>query len=169
MEELKRSVYIETTIPSVLTARPGRDIGALYRQAVTQDFWDNERHKYDLYVSEYVIEECEKGDKDAARRRLELIEGIPSLLKNNDIDKLAEEYFRYLSIPRRAKTDCFHLAVSVMEKMDFLLSWNLIHLGNEIFLKVYDFNKERGLKTPKLLDPNTFMDIMKEIGGSENE
>ena len=161
METLKKSVYIETTIPSVITARQSRDIGTLYRQTVTKDFWDNERHKYDLYVSEYVIEECEKGDTDAAKRRLDLIKDIPSLPKSKDIDNLAEEYFKHLTIPDRAKTDCFHLAVCVMEKIDFLLSWNLTHLGNDIFLKVYDFNQERGLKTPRLLDPDTFMSVMK--------
>jgi len=161
MEGLKKSVYIETTIPSVITARPSRDIGSLYRQTVTRDFWDNERHKYDLYVSEYVIEECEKGDRDAAKRRLDLIKDVPSLLKSKNTENLAEEYFRHLTIPARAKTDCFHLAICVIEEMDFLLSWNLIHLGNDMFLKVYDFNQERGLKTPRLIDPDTFMGIMK--------
>jgi len=158
MEELKRSVYIETTIPSVLTARPGRDIGALYRQAVTRDFWDNERHKYDLYISEYVVEECEKGDKDAAKRRLELIEGIPHLPIGKEVNDLAEEYFKYLKIPSRAKTDCFHLAVSVICKMDFLMSWNLTHLGSVYFSKVCEFNATLGFeKTPNLFDPDALM------------
>jgi hypothetical protein len=69
MEFSKKKVYIETTIPSLITARPSRDIGELYRQQVAKDFWEYERHKYDLYTRQYVIEECEKGDEDAANRR----------------------------------------------------------------------------------------------------
>lgn len=165
----KKSVYIETTIPSVITARPSRDIRALYRQTVTTEFWENERHKYDLYVSQYVVEECQKGDKDAAARRLNLIKDIPYLTKSQEVDELAEEYFRHLKIPSKAKTDCFHLAICVIENIDFLLSWNLTHLGNPIFLEAYDFNQKRGLKTPRLLDPDTFMGIMNIQNNQEEE
>ena len=160
METLKKSVYIETTIPSVITARPSRDIGTLYRQTVTRDFWDNERHKYDLYVSQYVVDECKKGDAEAARKRLELIEGLPYLPINKEVDDLAEEYFKYLKIPSRAKTDCFHLAVSVIGKMDFLMSWNLTHLGSAYFSKVCEFNAKLGFdKTPNLFDPDALMRV----------
>ncbi len=110
----KKSVYIETTIPSLVTARSSRDIGVLFRQQMARDFWEFERHKYDLYISTYVIEECEKGDKEAARRRLELIKDIPQIPKSKEADELAEEYFAFLQIPQKAKTDCSHLAICVI-------------------------------------------------------
>ena len=55
------------------------------------------------------------------------------------------------------------------DRIDFLLSWNLTHLGNPIFLEVYDFNQKRGLLTPRLLDPDTFMGIMKIQNNQEEE
>jgi hypothetical protein len=64
------SVYIETTIPSLATSRPSRDMIIAGRQATTLLFWESERHKYDLYVSQYVIDECLLGDADAAERRM---------------------------------------------------------------------------------------------------
>ncbi|MDR2581690.1 MAG: type II toxin-antitoxin system VapC family toxin [Fibromonadaceae bacterium] len=107
MESLKKKVYIETTIPSIITAKPSRDITNAYRQEITRFFWENERQKYDLYTSEYVLEECSKGDVNAAKRRLDLIKDIPFVSKTAEVDQLAKEYFNYLDIPQRAKTDCF--------------------------------------------------------------
>jgi len=161
MGSSKKKVYIETTIPSLITARLSADIGVLFRQQKAMEFWENERHKYDLYVSLYVIEECEKGDEKAAKRRLELIKEIPQIPKSKETDELAEEYFEFLQIPPKAKTDCSHLAICVINKIDFLLSWNLTHLGDIAYQKTYEYNIRRNLWTPGLLDPDTFMRKMK--------
>ncbi|MCL1945812.1 MAG: type II toxin-antitoxin system VapC family toxin [Chitinivibrionia bacterium] len=158
----KKSVYIETTIPSLVTARPSREHRELFRQEEAKFFWENERHKYDLYISRYVIEECEKGDRDAAKRRLDLMKGIPHLQVTADAEKLAEEYFEYLNIPQKAKTDCFHLAVCVMNEIDFLISWNMTHLGQPTYSKIVLFNGNRNLWLPELLTPDVFMEIMEE-------
>jgi len=162
MEFPKKKVYIETTIPSVITAKPSRDIRNLYRQEITREFWEYERHKYDLYISQYVWEECEKGDKDAAKKRLELIKDIQFLPTNEDVEKLAEEYFKYLNIPERAKTDCFHLAISVTEKIDYLMSWNMAHLGERYFNEIAEYNYKNNLWLPKMHTPDVIMDIEKE-------
>jgi hypothetical protein len=42
MEFPKKKVYIETTIPSVITARSSRDIINAYRQDITKFFWEKE-------------------------------------------------------------------------------------------------------------------------------
>jgi hypothetical protein len=42
MASPKKSVYIETTIPSLITARLSRDIGILFRQQKATEFWENE-------------------------------------------------------------------------------------------------------------------------------
>ncbi|GBU24215.1 hypothetical protein R83H12_00843 [Fibrobacteria bacterium R8-3-H12] len=161
MEPNKKKVYIETTIPSLVTAKPSADIGNLFRQTRAKIFWEYERHKYDLYTSQYVIEECEKGDKYAAERRLELLKGIPHIPKSKETDELAEEYFKYLNIPQKAKTDSSHLAICVVNKINVLLSWNMTHLGDIAFNKVVEYNARRNLWIPSLLDPDTFMRRMK--------
>ena len=38
------SVYIESSVISYLTARPSRDIVTAARQAITLDWWQNQRH-----------------------------------------------------------------------------------------------------------------------------
>jgi hypothetical protein len=154
-----KSVYIETTIPSLAAARPSRDTIIAGRQASTLMFWDNESDKYNLYVSQYVIDECRLGDTDAAVRRLEFLRGIPVIPKSERITELAGIYQQLLGIPDRAKLDCFHLAVCVAAELDYLLSWNCKHLGIHTFVKIHEHNEKRGLFTPLLLTPEALMDI----------
>ena len=162
MQTAKKKVYLETTIPSVVTARASRDIINAYQQEITRFFWENERNKYDLYISKYVIEECSKGDVNAAKKRVELIKDIPYLDINEEVEKLAEEYFKYLNVPKKAKTDCFHLAVCVVEKIDFLISWNMTHLGTPTFSKIVLYNGTHELWLPTMVTPDVFMKLQKE-------
>ena len=157
-----RSVYIETTIPSYATAKASRDLITAHRQAVTRLFWENERYKYDLFTSQFVIDECSRGDEDAVNRRLDLIKDITIIPENNVIAELAEIYFGFLDIPERAKTDCLHLAVCVDAKIHYLLSWNCTHLGMVSYAKVYEYNKKQGLWTPEFLTPEILMEYERE-------
>jgi len=163
----KKSVYIETTIPSLVTARPSKNFRDAYCQHVAKEFWENERHKYNLYISQYVLEECEKGDKEAAKKRLELIKDISILPTNKEIESLAEEYFALLNISQDAKTDCFHLAVCVVKKIDFLISWNMTHLGRPTYSKIVLFNGTRNLWLPELLTPDVLIDIGRKEGKND--
>jgi hypothetical protein len=154
-----KSVYVETTIPSLATARPSRDTIIAGRQASTLLFWENEREKYDLYVSQYVIDECALGDLNAAARRLDFLRGIPVIPKSEQIVALGEIYQQLLVIPDRAKIDCFHVATCVVAEMDYLLSWNCVHLGIHTFVKIREHNENQGLFTPLLLTPEALMEI----------
>ena len=141
MDTTCRSVYIETTIPSYATAKASKDLITAHRQAVTRFFWENDKQKFNLYTSQFTIDECSRGDKEAARRRIDLIKDITVIPESNKIAELAEIYFSFLEIPERAKTDCFHLAVCVDTKIDYLLSWNCVHLGIQTFVRIQKYNE----------------------------
>ena len=46
-----KTVYIETSIPSYLTAKPSRDVRATAWQQITSQWWEQEKPKYKLYTS----------------------------------------------------------------------------------------------------------------------
>lgn len=70
------TVYLETTIPSYLTARPSRDLITAAHQQLTLDWWQTRRAAFQLYVSELVLQEAALGDPDLARRRLGHLAGL---------------------------------------------------------------------------------------------
>lgn len=47
----KPTLYLETTIPSYLAARPSRDLIVAARQQITHEWWDYEKTKFSLYTS----------------------------------------------------------------------------------------------------------------------
>jgi hypothetical protein len=120
------------------------------------------RHNYELVVSQYVIDECSLGDQEAARKRLELISGIPVLEASGGVEELAAIYQKLLNIPDRAKTDCFHLAICVIARINFLLSWNCSHLGINAYLKVREYNEKHGYWTPLLVTPENLINLEDE-------
>jgi predicted nucleic acid-binding protein len=159
---LKKTVYVETTVPSYATAKPSVDILAANRQAITKLFWEYEKDKYKLYISQFVLQECKQGDSEAAKRRLDFIKDIPLILEKDSTMDLANEYFNLLKIPERAKTDCFHLAICVEAKIDYLLSWNCSHLGVNAYAKIYEYNNKRGIWIPELVTPEMLIQRERE-------
>jgi hypothetical protein len=51
------SVYIETTIPSYLTAAPSRDLIVAGKQQITHTWWRTAKERFELFTSEAVLQE----------------------------------------------------------------------------------------------------------------
>ena len=66
---MKPKVYVETTVLSYLAAQPSRQAVTAGRQVITRQWWETERKKYNLVVSEAVEAECGRGDAESASRR----------------------------------------------------------------------------------------------------
>jgi hypothetical protein len=54
---VKPKVYLETTIPSLLTAWPSRDLIIAADQQVTKEWWRTRRRDFELFVSQVVLDE----------------------------------------------------------------------------------------------------------------
>lgn len=74
-----KSVYIESSIISYITARPSRDVVTSARQAISIEWWDGCKDSFEIFISELVLEEIGSGDSQAASNRLAIVEGIPVL------------------------------------------------------------------------------------------
>src|SRR5687767_9571705 len=108
----KPTVYIETTIIGYLSMRMSRDLLTAANQQVTRDWWDNQREQYELFVSQFVIDECSSGDPAAAQERLAFLQSLPQLEITQDVNSLAEALIREFALPKKATVDAFHISVS---------------------------------------------------------
>ncbi|MEW6357925.1 MAG: type II toxin-antitoxin system VapC family toxin [Planctomycetota bacterium] len=159
----KASVYLETTIISYLTSRPSRDLVVSAHQQITHDWWDKVRRRFEIMVSEAVMEEIRSGDPDAAARRIEVARQFRVLELTEDVGKLAQIYQRELGVPSRAKTDVVHIAFAVAYAADYLMTWNCSHIANgEVIRRLIDLNTEMGRFTPLIVTPEELLEYSPE-------
>jgi len=83
-----------------------------------------------LFISETLIDEVSKGDEDAAKDRLAVLTGLPTLRIDEPTTELAERLVKALQLPDSALLDAYHIAVSAVNGIDFLLTWNCTHINN---------------------------------------
>ena len=125
-----KSVYIETSIPSYLTARPSRDIRTAAWQQLTSQWWDEARHDYELFTSELVVVEASEGDPEAAERRLELLRSVTALVVDHEMETLAAKLIAGGGFPPAANVDALHVAIAAVQGRDLFLTWNCRHINN---------------------------------------
>jgi len=154
------SVYLETTIPSYLAAHPSSDPLYAARQQMTYEWWRSAAERFELFISEYVLEEIGQGDADAARRRFEYVDGLPVLNSSDDVEQLVDEYAVRLQLAGRGQGDVPHFAFAVAYEMDYLITWNCRHIANgEIVRRLRNANLELGRQTPLIVTPEELLPL----------
>ncbi|MFH1612651.1 MAG: type II toxin-antitoxin system VapC family toxin [bacterium] len=86
---MKPKLYMETTIPSYLTARPSRDIIVAGHQQLTWEWWQKRKTDFDIYISQFVLDEANSGDTEAAKKRLNILAEFELLDINEAVISLA--------------------------------------------------------------------------------
>jgi hypothetical protein len=151
-------VYLETTIASYLTARTSSDLIVAAHQELTSEWWNQHRHRFDLFVSGLVLEEVASGDPEMAARRLMELRGIPVLGLDEEARLLAKRFLDSRLIPTRAVGDAIHVALATLHGMDYLLTWNCRHIANaEIVRGLVKLCAEAGYELPTLCTPEQLM------------
>jgi len=155
---IRPTLYLESTIPSYLAARPSRDIIVAAHQQITHEWWNHARDDFEIYMSQLVFNEISAGDPDAAVRRLAIVEGLPSLASTEEVELLAEHYQRGLRLPPDARLDAGHLAFTVAYGLQYLLTWNCRHLANgRMIPRLREINAALGLETPLIVTPEELL------------
>ena len=155
---MNRSVYIESSVISYLAARPSRDLVIAGHQAVTAEWWDNHRLRYDVYVSPLVVEEISAGDASAAEERLRVITDIPSISIAAEAESLASALLASNAVPANSVRDALHIAIAATQGMDYLVTWNFKHINNaSTRTMVVNVVSNSGLVCPVLCSPEELM------------
>jgi hypothetical protein len=72
-----------------------------------------------------------RGDPQAARLRLQALEGLPMLAVDSQVAALAQRLVRPGALPVRAADDAVHLSICAVHRVPLLLTWNFRHLAND--------------------------------------
>jgi predicted nucleic acid-binding protein len=148
------TVYIETTVVSLLVARASRDPIMAAHQQVTRRWWQDRRLRFHCVTSEEVVREASQGDPEMSRLRLEALANMPVLPVNEAALLLANEILHKEIIPQQAVSDAIHASVAASEGIQTLLTWNCRHLANPLILRqLRIFMSARGLTLPEVCTP----------------
>jgi predicted nucleic acid-binding protein len=126
----KPTIYIETSIISYLAARPSPDLMTVACQHVTTEWWEGSRRLYEVVTSALVVAESREGDPRTAKKRLDLLRGIPVLTTTKDATELARALTEKGALPQKAQADALHIAIAAAHGVDYLLTWNCRHIDN---------------------------------------
>lgn len=155
---MAQSVYLETTIPSYLAAWESVELSMAAKQQTTREWWNTQREHFRLFVSDAVILEVTAGDVSAAERRLEVLNGITILAPSSEADELAIALVDKLKLPDKAILDAVHIAICVVHRIDYLLTWNCRHIANATYQPIiHSVCDERGYTMPVICTPDQLM------------
>jgi predicted nucleic acid-binding protein len=152
------SVYIETSIPSYLTAKASRDLILVAHQELTKEWWET-RNRFELFVSEVVLNEISLGDPDASNRRIDVITGIPLLELTEESKEFAHKLIRLNLVPKKALADALHIAIAATTGMDYLLTWNCKHIANAVTRpKIENLCRDMKISPPVICTPEELLE-----------
>jgi hypothetical protein len=147
---------------SFLTARPSKAVVLAGHQASTHIFWKS-KDAYELFISDMVIQECEKGDSDCAQNRIQAIEGLPVLNVDKQVERLASALIRKNAIPKNSLEDAVHIAVASVSAIDFIVTWNFKHINNPFMKqKIRSVINDQGYTMPEICSPEELLEANNE-------
>jgi len=124
-------VYLETSFFSALvsTRKSAKSIGW---RASSEEWWDKEADKRELFISEEVIAELTAPSFPNSRRAIHLTHNLSVLGINNEVLQLADLLVKERVMPGPSVSgDAIHVVTAIHFQMNYILSWNVKHLANE--------------------------------------
>lgn len=125
-----QTVYLETTVIGNIAGRLHPDAIIAARQEITRRWWATAAIRYELFASDLVLDECRAGDADAAAERIAKLNGLPLLEAPPEAETLADLLINRKAVPATEPRDAAHIAISAVNGVDFLATWNFKHILN---------------------------------------
>ena len=129
---VKISIYLDTSVINHLFALDRPD-----RMADTKEFFSDfvKPAVYETFISRVVVQEINNTASEENRQRLmnvikDYSFAFADMTNLAEIDNLADLYIRHKIIPPSKRADALHIAISTINHIDFLVSWNFKHLAN---------------------------------------
>ncbi|MBL7795777.1 MAG: hypothetical protein JNJ90_04660 [Saprospiraceae bacterium] len=154
---IRPTVYLDTSAINFLFADDAPE-----KQEITFDFFENyvKTGIYRTYWSDFVVDEINQTSDETKKSRLlhvfedYYIDRLEIQLPE-EVDALAEQYLLHGVMPPKKLYDALHVACCVVEKIDYLVSWNYKHLANvNRERKVLALNYQLGFLHPlRILTP----------------
>ena len=120
----------------------------------TKEWWNKEKSSYDLFMSDFVVEELNEGSYPYKDLTTTLLSEVTILEPNKIIQEIVDVYIKNTLMPSSDIRDAIHLAYTSYYKINFLLTWNCSHLANVNKKEhIRNINKRLGIFVPEIVTP----------------
>jgi hypothetical protein len=153
------SVYLDTTVPSYVTARRVIASPVGRNQLITYLLWHVHRARFRFFVSPNVVEEASRGDPEEAAKRKTILLPLTSLEFSGKAQELSVRIMQEAGLRHVAKGDCDHVAIAATNDVNYLATWNCTHLANpRIIPKVARACEREGFRCPEIRTPREILE-----------
>ena len=154
---MKPTLYLDSSVPSYWLPQ-GDDPIVHARHLLTQRWWQHELGRFEVFVSQVVLDELAGGVSERAAQRLALVEEFPLLDVDEEVERVARFYADNFVMPQRDLRDAFHLALASVYEMEYLVTWNFAHLANASKRgHIEALNRRLHLVSPVICSPEELM------------
>ncbi len=159
---VKASIYLDTSVINFLFATDAPEL-----MSITTILFKNfiAAGVYHAFISDVVIQEINNTSEESKKNQLLSVINhytldFADLSNTKDIEDLADLYIRHKIIPINKRADALHIAITVVNNFDYLVSWNYQHLANvNRERKVLSVNYENNYLHPiRILTPFELID-----------
>jgi predicted nucleic acid-binding protein len=146
-------IYLDTSVISALFDDRNPE-----RKALTEESF-SKIGIYSTYISELTVGEIERIPDQTLRSKMnEKIKGFSILEINESVEELASKYVKYGAVPESYSEDAYHIAIAVINEIDYLLSWNFRHIVRKRTKDtVRMVNTMRNLKQVEIITPGELL------------
>ena len=95
---MKKTIYIETTIPSFYY-ETRQEPEMIARRNWTRKWWEQYNKEYEMVTSEAVLDELENGEYPFKKETLKLLDNLSILAIEEEIIEIAQVYIRHHLMP----------------------------------------------------------------------
>lgn len=148
------TVYLETSFVSACVTNRS-DSASIYRRELSLEWWTDQARRHRLFISAEVLAELSQPGFPGANEALSLVEHVPLLAINDEVQGLAILLVREKVMPSPVAGDALHVAVATVHGISYMLSWNVRHLANPskmAHLRVVCLRA--GLLPPQIITPD---------------
>jgi len=145
----KFKLYLDTSVISALFDSRNPE-----RQKLTKTFFSKIK-SFSVFISVITLAEVERTPNKKLQEQMEgILAGHQVLSLTDNVNQLVKEYISHKAVPEKHEPDAFHMAIAVVNEMDYLLSWNFKHLVREKTREVVNrVNTNKGLRKIKIITP----------------
>lgn len=119
----KLKLYLDTSVISALFDERNPE-----RKSLTESFFE-EIDNFDIYISDITVAEITKTPNEEIKKKMDnKIVEFSVLPISDEIEELKDQIIENGAVNETCLEDAYHIAIAIINEMDYLLSWNFRHI-----------------------------------------